>query len=115
MNTFTIEVENLKCGGCANTIRKSLETLEGVAGVTVDSEIKTVSFDSEESVKDIVLAKLKSLGLSRKRHHARTGIRRCHGKVICKLRNRPHDLIGWRFSKSPQDRIAACDMRRFLL
>ena len=42
--SFTIEVENLKCGGCATTITKTLSQMAGVTGVTVDPDIKSVSF-----------------------------------------------------------------------
>jgi copper chaperone len=33
-----IEVENIRCGGCANTITHSLQKLEGVSSVSVDIE-----------------------------------------------------------------------------
>jgi len=36
--TFEVSVENIKCGGCANSIVKGLQKLEGVASVTVDVE-----------------------------------------------------------------------------
>ncbi len=37
-----IHIENLKCHGCANTIRKNLETLEGVDEVLVNVEESAV-------------------------------------------------------------------------
>ena len=60
--SFTIEVENLKCGGCATTITKTLSQMAGVTGVTVDPDIKSVSFIGEDSLRDSVVARLKSLG-----------------------------------------------------
>jgi copper chaperone len=33
-----IEVENIRCGGCANTITHSLQKLDGVSSVSVDIE-----------------------------------------------------------------------------
>jgi copper chaperone CopZ len=46
MNT-TIEIQNLKCGGCANTITSKLSNLIGIQKVVVDNETNTVSFDYE--------------------------------------------------------------------
>ena len=39
---FTIQ--NLKCGGCANTITKGVDSLEGVSNVHVDIDNSVVSF-----------------------------------------------------------------------
>ena len=38
-----IEVENIKCGGCMNTIRQSIQKLEGVKSVEIREEIKPPS------------------------------------------------------------------------
>jgi len=46
MNT-SIVVDNLKCGGCANTITKKISVLEGVSNVQVDKETSTISYDYE--------------------------------------------------------------------
>ena len=35
-NQMTVEIENLKCGGCENTILKGLMSIAGVAGVIAD-------------------------------------------------------------------------------
>ncbi|MCW5520087.1 heavy-metal-associated domain-containing protein [Aureitalea sp. L0-47] len=40
-------VQNLKCGGCANTIRKNLELLPGISEVIVNDEDSSVTFDFE--------------------------------------------------------------------
>lgn len=37
------EVENIKCGGCMNSIKTALLKLEGVTEVIIDKEIDTVS------------------------------------------------------------------------
>ena len=59
----TIEILNLKCGGCANTIKKGLLTVEGVNEVTIDVESSMVSIDSSESsVLELVKKKLSSMG-----------------------------------------------------
>lgn len=40
----TILVQNLKCGGCANTILNRLEALENISEVQVETEDSKVSF-----------------------------------------------------------------------
>lgn len=44
MNT-TIKVQNLKCGGCANTITNKLSSLPNITNVKVDVEESLVSFE----------------------------------------------------------------------
>ena len=44
MNT-TLEIQNLKCGGCANTIITRLSDLDGINDVKVDNDTNTVSFN----------------------------------------------------------------------
>ena len=62
MNT-TINIQNLKCGGCANTITKNLAQLEAITEVTVNVEESLVSFayPTEERLME-VKEKLKTLG-----------------------------------------------------
>jgi copper chaperone CopZ len=58
-----LEIQNLKCGGCANTITNGLNGLEGVSQVTVDQENAIVSFEiNEESQLDFVKVKLHDMG-----------------------------------------------------
>ncbi len=40
----SLEIQNLKCGGCANTITNKLNGLEGIADLNVDNSNNTVSF-----------------------------------------------------------------------
>ena len=42
----TLSIQNLKCGGCANTIITQLSKLDGISEVTVDNETSEVSFNS---------------------------------------------------------------------
>ncbi|MGV6844556.1 MAG: heavy-metal-associated domain-containing protein, partial [Lutibacter sp.] len=44
----TVEVLNLKCNGCANTITKGLLSLQGIDKVSIDIENSKVSFDSKD-------------------------------------------------------------------
>lgn len=59
----SIEILNLKCGGCANSIKKGLEQIEGVGAVSVDLETSIVKVEtSEETVLEKVRVKLSSMG-----------------------------------------------------
>ena len=44
MNT-TLAIQNLKCGGCANTIITRLSNIDGIDNVKVDNDTDTVSFN----------------------------------------------------------------------
>lgn len=62
MNT-TIQILNLKCGGCANSIRKGVMSIEGVEDISVNLETSRVELsvnnnDTLEQVKD----KLSAMG-----------------------------------------------------
>lgn len=59
----TIIVQNLKCGGCANTITKKVSEIEGVSNVSVNKDESKVSFEypSEKEV-NRVKATLKAIG-----------------------------------------------------
>jgi copper chaperone len=59
---IAIEVENIKCGGCANSIRKKLEALEGVDAVEVDVEAGVVSVEAPESALSEVKQALAKMG-----------------------------------------------------
>ena len=43
----TIEIQNLKCGGCANTVTKKLSGINGLSDLIVNNENHTVSFNYE--------------------------------------------------------------------
>lgn len=54
---FSVDVENIKCGGCANSIRSAFDT-----DVEVDIDNGCVTFNLDQSERDAVVEKLKSLG-----------------------------------------------------
>lgn len=59
----SITVQNLKCGGCANTITNTLSKFENVSDVQVDVVTSTISFESDSADTIIkIKEKLKSLG-----------------------------------------------------
>ena len=59
----SITVQNLKCGGCANTITNTLSKFENVSAVQVDVVTSTISFESDSADTIIkIKEKLRSLG-----------------------------------------------------
>ena len=59
----TIIIQNLKCGGCANTITTKISALENVSNVSVDIETSAVLFEVtiEEDI-NAVKDKLAAIG-----------------------------------------------------
>lgn len=41
---ITLKIQNLKCGGCANTITNKLSGIESIGDVIINNEDQTVSF-----------------------------------------------------------------------
>ena len=60
--TTNIQIENLKCGGCAATIKKGLLSLENINDVTIDVEKSIVSVTSDQENMAAVKEKLSKLG-----------------------------------------------------
>lgn len=60
---MTITVQNLKCGGCVNTITTKISEMENIREVQVDKETSAISFEytgPEDAIK--VKEKLRKLG-----------------------------------------------------
>jgi copper chaperone len=63
MKTTKILVENLKCGGCANTIKNRLINLTGVFSVEIDIESAAIKVEHNQSISRLgIVAQLQSLG-----------------------------------------------------
>jgi copper chaperone CopZ len=63
MKETILIIENLKCHGCANTIKTSLSKIEAVFQVQVDNETNQVTVQHDDSLsKDILAEKLSMLG-----------------------------------------------------
>lgn len=58
----TLEVENVKCGGCANTLITSLKEEFGNVEVNLDVNPRKITLDLEDSKKEALKLKLRSLG-----------------------------------------------------
>lgn len=57
-----IKVENIKCGGCSNTIARKIESLIGVKNCSVDVENGTVLVEGGSVNKVIIVKALAELG-----------------------------------------------------
>ena len=58
----TFEVINVKCGGCANTLKTKLLEEFGEIEVNLDVEPRQITLDIEENALPSLRKKLKSLG-----------------------------------------------------
>jgi copper chaperone CopZ len=59
----TIQIENLKCGGCANTIKKGLLKLDGITDVEINIDTSEVQISTDDN--ELIIAvkeKLSSMG-----------------------------------------------------
>ena len=63
MRQEIIRIENLKCGGCANSIKNGLSKMDGVDSIDVNMENSevTINYTSELERTDFV-AKLRKMG-----------------------------------------------------
>ncbi len=59
----TIEIVNLKCGGCVNTVKKGVLSIEGINEVEVDLEASKVTIPtSDEKLIEEAKVKLSKMG-----------------------------------------------------
>jgi len=58
----TFEVKNVKCGGCANTLKKSLLDEFGEVEVNLELEPRQITLEIEEDKIEALKVKLRSLG-----------------------------------------------------
>lgn len=63
--THTIEVENVKCGGCMNTIINAVQKIAGVHKVEIEDN-KTVVHIEADTDRQVLVEKLASLGYPEK-------------------------------------------------
>lgn len=60
--SYTLSVENIKCGGCAHTITTKLEALDSVEQASVDIEKGEVTITGDEAQRESVLTSLLKMG-----------------------------------------------------
>jgi len=68
MTKEKVTIENLKCHGCANTIKKGISKLDGVSEVVVNMEDSSVEFALDENLqqRETIIKKLAKLGYPEK-------------------------------------------------
>jgi len=57
-----IYIENLKCGGCAATIKKGILSIDGVSNINVNVDESLVEVTTKTEVIDVVKEKLSKMG-----------------------------------------------------
>lgn len=57
-----IDVENIKCGGCANTIKGRLGALTGVSDVQIDIENGRITLDAPDDSRALLVETLLASG-----------------------------------------------------
>jgi copper chaperone CopZ len=63
MKHISIQVENIKCGGCENTIRKEILHQPGVQAVHIDGEHQIIHITGDDDMdKGHIAARLEHLG-----------------------------------------------------
>lgn len=80
--TYNIEVENIKCGGCMNSIKTTLLKLEGVKDVHIDQEIDTIVVESHTE-REILIQALSKMGYPEKGKN--TMIHKAKSMVSCAI------------------------------
>ena len=60
--TTNIIIENLKCGGCANTIKKGIMSLEHVEEVDINLETSEVKVSTSKEIISQIREKLSKMG-----------------------------------------------------
>lgn len=58
----TLEVENVKCGGCAATLKKKLEPLFGEVEVNLDVHPRKITLEIDEERMDALQTALREVG-----------------------------------------------------
>lgn len=74
------EVENIKCGGCVNSIKTALLKLEGVETIVVDKDIDTIILTGTIE-RALILKKLNDLGYPEKGQN--TMVKKAKSYVSC--------------------------------
>lgn len=59
---YEIGVENIKCGGCAGTIVKNINAIDGVENTDVDIEAGIVKVGGVDGLNETLLASLLKMG-----------------------------------------------------
>lgn len=67
---YTLQVDNIKCAGCINSIKSSLKSIQGVVDVDVEPDKETIHVNGPENIHQIIREKLESLGYPELGHNS---------------------------------------------
>jgi copper chaperone len=59
---YKFDAENIKCEGCASTIRDALGRIDGVHGVAVEIATGRVTVEADDGLRDAITTALKDSG-----------------------------------------------------
>jgi copper chaperone len=62
MKTEKLLLANIKCSGCATTIKNELLKIKGVENITVDIENDSIELSYNETDRELIIHRLHSLG-----------------------------------------------------
>ena len=60
--TIEVQVENIKCGGCENSIVRGLKQIEGTGEVSVDRQQQIVRVEADDALRAQIVQKLLGMG-----------------------------------------------------
>lgn len=66
MKTEIIYVENIKCGGCMNTIKNKISALAGVSDIKIDKELDQITVSGDGMNREEIVDELSFLGYPEK-------------------------------------------------
>jgi len=80
-----ITVQNLKCGGCANTITKKLQTFDDISNLSIDIDGNTIAivYSTAETYTQVISA-LKTMGYPEE-HQTNTLSNKAKSYVSCAI------------------------------
>lgn len=80
----TIEVENIKCGGCINSIKTALQKIATVSDVEINKETDTIIVNAETK-RELLIETLSKIGYPEKGHN--TLLHKGKSLVSCAIGN----------------------------
>ncbi len=58
----TLKINGMSCGHCTGSVKRALETIDGLSEVTVDLEGKEASFENDGAAREDVRAAISAIG-----------------------------------------------------
>lgn len=81
MQNTSIEIENLKCGGCASTIKNSLKNFSEISEIQIDKDHDTIRLVHHEAL-DLAMVKDKLFSLGYPEKGSVSGLKGLGAKAV---------------------------------